>query len=376
MFFYVDESGHTGAHLFDTDQPTLYYGVLSSKLNIDLVAEKYVLEIRNKIGIKRLHAAELGNRKLVSIVDGLIKIQEEFQFVFDIYSVIKPDHALISFFDQVFDQGLNPAVPWAAYWTPLRYMLLLNLSRLFDEKILKRAWAARIEIDNGKAELELISICSILRSRVGILPDKRSQKIITDALKWAEDNPKKIGYNINDKSELLSITPNLIGFQIVMQGIASRITAFKVKHPQIIVDQQSQFNKSQSSLADFFAKASKMKFENGPGLPEIDFSGMPTIPIRFKSSDNSVGLELVDVYLWIFKRFIEKKELAPELLPIIKLQLDKGVTNEVSVNGLAERWRKWFEDLPEPTKEQGERSKELMALAEKRRLNAIKQSRT
>ena len=50
MFFYVDESGHTGAHLFDTDQPTLYYGVLSSKLNIDLVAEKYVLEIRNKIG--------------------------------------------------------------------------------------------------------------------------------------------------------------------------------------------------------------------------------------------------------------------------------------------------------------------------------------
>ena len=289
MFFYVDESGHTGAHLFDTDQPTLYYGVLSSKLNIDLVAEKYVLEIRNKIGIKRLHAAELGNRKLVSIVDGLIKIQEEFQFVFDIYSVIKPDHALISFFDQVFDQGLNPAVPWAAYWTPLRYMLLLNLSRLFDEKILKRAWAARIEIDNGKAELELISICSILRSRVGILPDKRSQKIITDALKWAEDNPKKIGYNINDKSELLSITPNLIGFQIVMQGIASRITAFKVKHPQIIVDQQSQFNKSQSSLADFFAKASKMKFENGPGLPEIDFSGMPTIPIRFKSSDNSVG---------------------------------------------------------------------------------------
>ncbi len=87
-------------------------------------------------------------------------------------------------------------------------------------------------------------------------------------------------------------------------------------------------------------------------------------------------MENKTVYLWIFKRFIEKKELAPELLPIIKLQLDKGVTNEVSVNGLAERWRKWFEDLPEPTKEQGERSKELMALAEKRRLNAIKQSRT
>jgi len=30
MFFYVDESGHTGTNLFDPNQPVLYYGVLSS----------------------------------------------------------------------------------------------------------------------------------------------------------------------------------------------------------------------------------------------------------------------------------------------------------------------------------------------------------
>lgn len=39
MFFYVDESGHTGANLFDEAQPTLFYGVLSSAVHLDYVAE-------------------------------------------------------------------------------------------------------------------------------------------------------------------------------------------------------------------------------------------------------------------------------------------------------------------------------------------------
>lgn len=37
MYFYVDESGQTGLELFDGNQPFLYYGVLSSKVNLDLL---------------------------------------------------------------------------------------------------------------------------------------------------------------------------------------------------------------------------------------------------------------------------------------------------------------------------------------------------
>jgi hypothetical protein len=32
MFFYVDESGHTGSNLFDPAQPQLYYGVLQATI--------------------------------------------------------------------------------------------------------------------------------------------------------------------------------------------------------------------------------------------------------------------------------------------------------------------------------------------------------
>ncbi|WP_166370308.1 hypothetical protein [Psychromonas sp. SA13A] len=45
MCFYVDESGQTGLELFDENQPSLYYGVLRSKVNIDVLA---LSKVKNK----------------------------------------------------------------------------------------------------------------------------------------------------------------------------------------------------------------------------------------------------------------------------------------------------------------------------------------
>ena len=46
MFFYVDESGHTGSELFDATQPVLYYGVISSDVNLDVLAEERLAPLR------------------------------------------------------------------------------------------------------------------------------------------------------------------------------------------------------------------------------------------------------------------------------------------------------------------------------------------
>lgn len=368
MFFYVDESGHTGTNLFDDTQPVLYYGVLSSSLDIDTLAKKTIAASRVKLGVDRLHACELGNGGLVKISSSLLQIQKDFDVCFDFYQVSKIDHALITFFDQVFDAGLNPAVPWTAYWTPLRYILLLKVASLFDIEILKRAWGARIDTNDDIAEPELVNICCEIRRRVYNIPDERSRQIISDALRWAEENPKKIRYNIKDKNELMWITPNIIGFQPVMHGIAARIIEHKVKNIKIIVDQQLQFNKSQRSLAGYFSKARGSSIITGPGMPKISFDGMPTAPIDFLSSHDSVGLELVDIYMWIFRRYLERKKMVAELTPFIESQLNKGRVDEISLNGIARRWNKWFEALPEPTEEQLAEAKEMIALDERRRL--------
>jgi len=218
MFFYVDESGHTGNHLFDSDQPMLYYGVLSSLVNLDLVAKTKLATLRQRMGVTRLHANELGNRGLATIAADLAALQKTFQIRFDIYRVAKPDHAIICFFDQVFDVGMNPAITWTGYWTPIRYVVLLKVASLFDEDLARLAWDARIDVNAGRAQATLRTVCQGLLLRVYRLPDARSRALIGDALRWADANPARISYNVDDRGQVLQVSPNLVGFQAVMSG--------------------------------------------------------------------------------------------------------------------------------------------------------------
>ena len=67
MYCYVDESGNTGANLFDPAQPVLYYGLITSKTNLDVTAEPLLRAARAKLGVERLHANELGVRRLSDV---------------------------------------------------------------------------------------------------------------------------------------------------------------------------------------------------------------------------------------------------------------------------------------------------------------------
>lgn len=367
MYFYVDESGQTGLNLFDESQPFLYYGVLRSRVNLDVLAEKDLRHLRKKLEVDRLHAAELGNGRLVEIVSDLKRIKKKYDLGFDFYRVAKADHALISFFDQVFDQGMNPAVPWNAYWTPLRYILLVKVAYLFDEDTLKKAWEARISVDDVKSNKLLIEVCETILSRVCDLPDARSREVLTDSLSWAINNITAISYNIDTKKDALQISPNLEGFQSVMHGIASRLQKSKCKAKKVIVDRQSQFNAAQEWIAKFYDEVRDVPWISGVGMPEINLKHMPDVPITCTAGTKSSGLELVDIYIWVFKRHLENKTLANELAPLIYEQLHRGSYNEISINSIMNHWGKWFQELPEPSEEQLQKAREIIAQQEGKR---------
>src|SRR5579872_2226863 len=98
MYFYIDESGHTGKNLFSPSQPaSLYYGVLSSKVNLDILAFRYIQNIKFKINAKRLHAVDLSSDRLASIIPDIKKIHKDLGLTFDVYQVVKRDHILICF---------------------------------------------------------------------------------------------------------------------------------------------------------------------------------------------------------------------------------------------------------------------------------------
>lgn len=374
MYFYIDESGHTGSNLFDSAQPMLYYGVLSSRLNLDVIAEQSLAPLRRRLQVARLHAAELGVGRLVSISPDLVRLVKRLGMRFDVYRVAKPDHAIICFFDQVFDQGMNPAVTWTGYWTPMRYVLLLKLASLFDEELARKAWSARIEPKDHIALPLMREVCAELRARVHELPDARSRQLVTDALAWAEENPTEISYNVASKKDMLQITPNVIGFQSVMHGIAARIKLTGREASRIVVDQQSQFNKAQKTLAEFYQSARGLKASMGPGMPEVDHSKMPKVPIEFASSVGSSGLELTDIHLWLFRRALEGVKLPAELAALVRLHIHRGRTDEISLRAIESRWSRWFEQLPELealSEAQIERTRLILAKDEERRMKVV-----
>lgn len=367
MHFYVDETGHTGPNLFDSTQPVLYYGVLSSPDDLDKVAEAELAALRKKLGVQRLHAAELGIRRLDEVVDSLLILQKKHRIRFDIWQVVKRDHAIISFFDQVFDQGVNPAVPWYAYWTPFRYPLLLNLAGLFDDELVKKAWRARIEAHDGRSSSLFDEVCSELLARVHTLGDRRYIELITDALSWAMTHFEVLGYNCKTGKQKLQIMPNMVGFQFVLHGICSRLGAPNRK-ADIVVDQQSQFNTTQRDLGEFYYEIREMPWLHGHGLPVMDVTNMPAEPLVFQSGTQSAGLELVDIYLWTFKRSMEGKELTKPLTRLVYTNQNTARTDSVSLQSVAKRFKESLEKLLEPTAEMIQKASECRDQEEDRRL--------
>lgn len=347
MYCYIDESGNTGNNLFDPAQPVLYYGLLTSKTNLDVTAEPLLKTLRSRLSVERLHASELGVARLSEIAPDLDRFALKQDIRFSLYKVAKPDHAIITFFDQVFDAGLNEAVPWHHYWTPLRYILTFKVAYLFDEKTAKAAWAARQETNPAKAAEALRSICATLLDRVPHLPDERSRELVSGALVWAAANPFEIDYGASNKDSALQISPNLVGFQQVLQYIAIQAQKQSRTVRKIVVDRQTQFNKAQAELADIYRKLKGHKQSMGPGMPEMDMTNMPEVPPAFIPGDKSAGLELVDVVLWVAKRNEDGKSLSSELVQMYNAFAKRGGTDEVSLKGLDRRWR-FLVDLPEP----------------------------
>jgi len=347
MFFYVDEGGNTGLNLFDVSQPALYYGVISSQADLDEAARPALEKMRAQLGVERIHAKELGNEKLTQVANEFLKLQKNLGICFDFYKVVKADHAVMAFFDQVFDSGMNEAVRWSNYWSPLRYALLLSLAMLFDEELAEKAWKARIEGNDEAAQTALVDVCQELITRLPELEDEGARSRLHDGLKWAIKHPHSIGYNASTeglrkkekKAPAQQISPNIIGFQFVMKAIANRLLSAKCEASRIVVDQQGEFNAAQKTLADFYKQASGIEFVSAPRMPELNFDAMPATPIEFISSNESAGLELVDVMLWVHRRVVEGKPVSGPLLNIVKANTHLGVTDEISLLGIWNRWK-------------------------------------
>lgn len=377
MFFHIDEAGNTGNNLFDVDQPRLSYGVLSSTRNADALCTQIHKKIQSAIGEEQIHASQLGIGGLVKISSHLIEMQRKMQFDFDYYFIEKPDYALVHFFDAVFDAGLNEAVKWDTYWTPMRYLIIHKLSVLFDEHLLRESWRLCTEKKIDRYETDIVQLLSELKRRVEISGlDARSIEVISDALDFGIAKPLELDFGYPDQK---MVSPNAVGFQFVVSCIARRVRKKgRKKASSIIVDRQHQFNKAQigthynlARISEGIKKAphnEKKYYLNHPLFATLDkadivHKGLPDREVTISKSADSIGLQIVDVYLWIANKMISGMQLPVELTYLWSLLAHRTTTDGISLAGMGKRWMEYEKMLPEfedLTDEQKQLAQELV----------------
>ncbi|WP_028774436.1 DUF3800 domain-containing protein [Shewanella waksmanii] len=360
MFFHIDESGNTGNNLFDKNQPRLSYGLISSVTNVDALCVVEHNAIRDIIDDDLIHANILGIGGLVKIAPLLIKIQKKMKFDFDYYFIEKLDYALVIFFDAVFDAGLNDAVKWDTYWSPLRYLLIHKLSVLFDEDLLRESWRLSTVKRVENCEDAIVSLLSEVKIRAeNAALDARSKELIIDALDFGIRKPLSLDFGHPDQK---IISPNAVGFQFVVAAIARRTRKKRRKSvSSIIVDRQNQFNKAQigthynlSRIAEGIKNSSekdKAMYFNNPlytdfSPEEVSHKGLTDKELTISKSTDSIGLQIVDVYLWIANKLISGVNLPSELMELWQLFQHRSSIDGISMRGMAERFKNFEKNLP------------------------------
>ena len=360
MFFFIDESGNTGNNLFDASQPVLCYGTLSSRLNPDALGKSAHAGMLRKLGVTCLHANELGLSRLSAIAPALIRLQKRFDFSFDYWYMHKPTYALSMLFEAIFDHEKNRALKWDKDSAPMALPVFHSLARLCDEELLKKAWTLRIANDIDRRITEVAALLRVLweRSRASDM-DGGTKRLFDAALGFGIWNPDALDFGSSYKN---LHAPNVRGFQFVLAAIARRLReANRTDALSIKADRQSEFNAAQADVHDIekqlsedLAAASENErrrylaqpFFEGTDDEDVLGTGMPRQEIEFVASESSIGLQLVDIYLWIMRRARSGKKVFGELENLGRLVDKRTCVESVSPEGIGEKWTAIQKKLP------------------------------
>lgn len=361
MFFYIDESGNSGNNLFDRDQPTLSYGVLSSKWDVDAHAEDERRALLAVIGGEELHANRLGAAGLQRIKDLLAELHDRFEFCFDYYYIHKTSFAVVTFFNAVFDAGINPAMKWDWYWTPLRFPLVGVLHDLLEEDLLRESWRL-CSVPHNRIPREANNIRTLLtavidRVQRGDVSD-RLREILIDALQYGSRNPTDMDFGTSSPTAL---SPNSIGFQFVLTAIAYRQKIHRQAALGITVDRQTQFNGAQVKTYEIQSKMAaalrgngdeRVRYLSHPFLEGVRddtrtlIDHFPQERIQIAESGQSFGLQVTDTYLWLLNRYIRTGDVVPGFEPLLDSVLMNGMFDGISMAAMTQRWAAFESQLP------------------------------
>ena len=189
--------------------------------------------------------------------------------------------------------------------------------------------------------------------------DEETKALFNAALSFGIWNPRALDFGCSDKK---AYGPNAMGFQFVLSEIARRLREANRKDAlSIKADRQSEFNSVQAGVHDMLKQASEMyaalkgnerrrflaqPFFEGTDAEDALRINMPAQRIEFVASESSIGLQLVDIYLWIMRRARSGTRVSGELKNLGRLVGKRASVASISIEWIEAKWNSIGKRLP------------------------------
>lgn len=372
MYAFVDETGNTGGNLFDENQPLFLTAALITRTDFDRSRSRPFNKILADANLSALHATELGIGGIEPIAGQVLRLLKDADARFFVSRVEKRYLLATKFFDTFFDSGENPAVPWHTYNVrPLRLILAFKVAYLIDETIARMFWAMLMEKSEKRARSMIPDICAAVIDRVELLPDARSQEVITDALQWLNDHPEALDFYQTGQQAKNGHMPNSVAFTNLLEGLEALSKKWNRPVRLIRHDRQSQFEKTLADWHQLFSNALPDPIHL-PGETRV-LRQVPGSDFEISSSEDSPGIQVADLILWLFKRFLEGKDIPYESGKLLSFAMRRGMQNDFSFEGVKNAMLEQFGDAlhSDPSPEHLGKARELQAHYEQVRLDNI-----
>ncbi len=365
MYAYVDESGNTGANIFDKNQPDFFSAALITKSNFDLVYGPRVAAIADAAGVKTLHAGELGFGRIEPIAASVLAVLKKSDARFFISRIDKRYLLISKMFDTLFDSGENAAVPWTAYnLRPLRMILVFKLTMIVTDKIAKEFWNCILDKNEERAFKALPGICAAMLANIDNIPDARSRQILGDGLEWIIRHPKTLDIHIADKVARSGHLPNFVAFINLLDGIDIISKKWGRKVKLITHDEQSQFKSTLVHAHEIVTGMPSGVFRWAG--EEHSLQKVADSLFEIRTDSDSSGIQVIDIVLWLFSRAVKEFALPPNCYRLLSYAFRKGLQHDFSFRGAEAAFEKSYGPMSqEPlTEEMIEKGRELSATIE------------
>jgi len=301
LIAYTDETGNTGQNLFDENQPFFWTGTLVSENDMQTAAAGLHRWCLAEVGQTELHGNELGLGGIQKIASKLLMFFRSTGCRFYFTIVEKQHLAGTKFVDTILDSGSNPAIDLLHYGArALRMPLALQFIQVLDQRDLRDFWSSfeRADGPSFRALLERVNDRLKQWHAEGVY-DARTVQLLTDALNWGLHDPD----SLLERGRHPLDSPNVVAFTLIVDMFHNLFEETGRTVKTFIHDEQNQFAKY---LMQSYEVLKGFAFEPSDISPLPDVKKMPTFScqLQIASSATTIGLQFVDVTLWLMKRVL------------------------------------------------------------------------